>query len=97
MVEFETQLSGYYHIIYTDFYKNNGQFEIHDATNSRRLFTTSIGNQLNWAPLTINAVIQIELDDDFGQTEIILELKTTNTAILDGDGYSTFYIKYLHP
>ena len=94
--QFEIQLSGYYHIIYTDFYKNTGKFRIRDGTNSGVLFTTGLNPQTKWTPLTINAIIKIEIKADFGQTEITLGLETTNTTVLDGAGYSTFYIKYLH-
>ena len=31
--KFRILLDGHYHIIYTDFYKNTGQFKVHDFTN----------------------------------------------------------------
>ena len=81
------QLNGYYHIIYTDFYKNTGKFRIRDKTHSVVLFTTGLNPQTKWTPLTINAIIKIEIKADFGQTEITLGLETTNKAVLDGAGY----------
>ena len=90
------RLDGSYHIIYTDFYKKkSGQFIIHGDTNGNGLFVTSLDNQSDWAPITINAVIRITVDNGFGHAEIKLYIQTTDNAILDGAGYSTFYIKYL--
>ena len=88
-------LSGNYQIIYTDSYKNGGSFVIHDNTNGIDLFVVGLNNKLGWTPITINAVIPINVDNSFNHADIQLMIRTTNNAILDGSGKSTFYIKYL--
>ena len=88
-------LSGNYHIIYTDSYKNGGSFVIHDDTNGIDLFVVGLNNKLGWTPITINAVIPINVDNGFNHADIQLMIRTTNNAILDGSGKSTFHIKYL--
>ena len=89
-------LDGHYQIIYTDFYKKSGQFIIHDDTNGNDLFVTSLDNQSDWSPITINTVIPITVDNGFNYARIKMYIKTTNNAEFDGAGYSTFYIKYLN-
>ena len=88
-------LSGNYQIIYTDSYKNGGSFVIHDNTNGIDLFVVGLNNKLGWTPITINAVIPINVDNGFNHADIQLMIRTTNNAILDGSGKSTFHIKYL--
>ena len=94
--KFRILLDGHYHIIYTDFYQKNGQFIIHDNTNGNDLFVLNLDDQSNWTPITINAVVSINVDNGFNHADLKLYIKTNNNAILDGAGYSTFYIKYLH-
>ena len=89
-------LDGHYQIIYTDFYKKSGQFVIHDATNGNELFVLKLDNQSDWSPITINAIVPINVDNGFGHADIQMWITTENNAVLDGAGYSTFYIKYLH-
>ena len=93
--KFRILLDGYYHIIYSDFYKNSGQFVIFDNTNGNNLFVSKLDDQSNWTPITINAIIPITVDNGYNYAD--LNLKLNGTAIFDGDGYSTFYIRYLHP
>ena len=93
---------GYYQIIYTDFYKstNNVQFVIHDETNGNDLFVIKLSSQSDWSPITINAIVPINVDNGFGHAEIKMFTRsrtgTKNRAILGGAGFSIFYIKYLH-
>ena len=89
-------LDGHYQIIYTDFYKKSGQFVIHDATNGNELFVIKLDNQTDWSSITINAIVPITVDNGFGNADIQMWIITTDNAILDGAGYSSFYIKYLH-
>ena len=89
-------LDGHYQIIYTDFLRRGGQFIIHDDTNGNDLFVINLRSQSRWPPITINTVIPITVDNGFGYAKIKMYIKTTNNAILDGAGHSTFYIKYLH-
>lgn len=89
-------LSGQYHIIYTDFYSGGGSFIIYDDTNSYNLFNLNLDNQKIWAPITINAIVTIQADNGFGHADIKLYL-SDDPSLLDGAGYSTFYIKYLGP
>ena len=95
--KFRILLDGHYHIIYTDFYKNNGQFRIHDHTNGNDLFVINLDNQSNWTPITINTIIPITVDNGFNHADIQFKFKISDNAIFDGAGYSTFYIRYLHP
>ena len=88
-------LSGNYHIIYTDSYKNGGTFVIHDDTNGIDLFGFSLFGGFGWTPITINAVIPINVDNGFNHADIQLMIRTVNNAVLYGSGKSTFYIKYL--
>ena len=86
-------LSGYYHIIYTDYYKikvtSNASFIIWDLSNGKVLFSTTFNHKTDFTPITINAVINIQANATIG-----LHLTPAN-AILDGGEYSTFFIKYL--
>ena len=91
--KFRILTDGHYQIIYTDFYKNNGKFKIHDETNGNDLFVLDIDPQSSWTRITINAIIPITVDNGFNHSDISLKLEST--AIFDGAGYSTFYIKYL--
>ena len=68
-------LSGYYHIIYTDFYKGSGTFKIVYLTWSgldkpADLFTLHLDTQSSWTPITINIIKKIEIRKDFQRTEI---------------------------
>ena len=89
--------SGHYHIIYTDFYKNHGQIEIYDDTNSVSLFVLHTDNKDSWTPIIINAVVPIQTHDGFGHADIKLQFSSSSTGIFDGTNYSTFYIKYMGP
>ena len=88
---------GHYQIIYQDFYKENGTFIIHDDTNGNDLFTLNLNTQSDWVPITINTIIPITVDNGFNYARIKMYIKTSYGAVLDGAGYSTFYIIYLHP
>ena len=52
--------------------------------------------QSDWTPVTINAVVPINVDNGFDYVEIQLKFGDSDDAIFDGAGYSTFYIKYLY-
>ena len=95
--KFRILLDGHYHIIYTDFYKNGGQFKVHDSTNGNDLFVMNLDNQSDWTPITINAIVPITVDNGLNHADIQLKSRVSDDAIFDGDGYSTFYIRYLHP
>ena len=93
---FRILLDGYYHIIYTDFYKSNGQFQVHDITNENDLFVMNLSNQSNWTPITINAIVSITVDNGFNHADIQLKFGVFDDALFNGSGYSSFYIRYLH-
>ena len=93
---FRILLDGYYHIIYTDFYKSNGQFQVHDITNGNDLFVMNLSNQSNWTPITINAIVPITVDNGFNHADIQLKFGVFDDALFNGSGYSSFYIRYLH-
>ena len=89
-------LNGYYHIIYTDYYKGNGAFKImydHDpgVGISQELFTLNFIEQPDWMHFTINAIIKIEF------TSQITFAFHSGTGRLHGTGNSSFYIQYMHP
>ena len=84
------KLSGYYHIIYTDYYKGDtGIFRIHRNTTS--IYTLTVDAKSDWTQLTINIVHEFE-SGDYLQFDF-----NNNKSKLYGVGRSTFYIKYLHP
>ena len=93
---FRILLDGYYHIIYTDFYKNNGQFQVHDITNGNDLFVMNLSKQSNWTPITINAIVPITVNNGFKHADIQLKFGVFDDALFNGSGYSSFYIRYLH-
>ena len=93
---FRILLDGYYHIIYTDFYKSNGQFQVHDITNGNDLFVMNLSKQSNWTPITINAIVPSTVDNGFKHADIQLKFGVFDDALFNGSGYSSFYIRYLH-
>ena len=92
-------LDGYYHIIYTDFYKGSGTSKItHDVYSGLDkpddVFTLSLNNQSDWTPITINTIKKIEKQ---GYPYIKLKFRFYGVnPKLNGNGFSTFYIRYLH-
>ena len=83
------KLSGYYHIIYTDYYKGDTSiFRIHRNTTS--IYTLTVDAKSDWTQLTINIVYEFE-SGDYLQFDF-----NNNKSKLYGVGRSTFYIKYLH-
>ena len=93
-------LSGHYHVIYTDFYQNSGQFKIHDITNGVDsgfdLFITDLIKQTNWTPITINTIISVNVSNNIGHVDFQFKSGVFDDAIFKGAGYSSFYIKFLH-
>ena len=94
-------LSGYYHIIYTDYYKKagnvSGYFTVkYDEPISNKpsdpIFKLDLIHEIDWTPLTINVIKKIEIKPSSSNSSIIL----TSNVLLYGKGYSTFYIKFLH-
>ena len=92
---FRILLSGYYHVIYVDKHKDAKGFQIDDRTNGTTLFTTKLDYTDDFTPFTINTVINVQTHNGFGHSDIRLRT-ITDTSILKGKGYNTFYIKYLH-
>ena len=88
-------LTGYYHIIYTDNYKGSGKLFIQDTTAGNELFSTHLNSKSDFTPITINTVIEIVNDGSFSPYNTVHI--ATQSAILDGQNYSTLYIKYLNP
>ena len=97
--EMSIYVSGHYQIIYTDFYKNSGTFKILDTKNGvdgTELFSLELDQQSEWTPITINTVISINANNFLGYADIKLYISSkNNVGIFDGDGFSTFFIKYL--
>ena len=96
-------LSGYYHVIYTDFYIGSGKFTIQytvwpGLNRPDDLFTLSLHKQSDWTPITINIIKKIDiLSGGKGYSDIAFKIKSgSGNATFYGSGYSTFYIKYLH-
>ena len=88
--------SGYYQLIYTDFYKNSGTIVLYDETNNKDLVRMGIDFKSAFSFVSLHAIFQISLNDKQDHNEISIFIETTNGAIFDGAGYSTFYIRYLH-
>ena len=84
------QIDGFYHILYTDYYKGvNDVFRI--TKNTTNIFIINLYHKSDWTPFILNTVIEAHAGDYF-QFSI-----RANRTIFKGNGYSTFYIKYLHP
>ena len=84
---------GYYHIIYTDYYKNGGDFKIYHGWD-KVLFDTNLNSKSNWTPFTINAVIRIKFPD--GRNSAHISMKSDDKdLIFDGINNSSFFIEYL--
>ena len=93
-------LSGKYHVSYTDSYKNAGQFQIYDDTNSVYPFVIYLSNAQQFKEFAISAVINIQTNNGYGYSDTKLRVVKVNSKdpnpILAGARKSTFYIKYLH-
>ena len=93
-------ISGKYLVSYTDSYKNAGQFQIYDDTNSVYLFVIYLSNTQQFTEFAISAVINIQTNNGFGHSDIMLRMVKVNSKdpnpLLAGAKKSTFYIKYLH-
>ena len=84
---------GYYHIIYTDYYKNGGTFKIYQG-GSKVLFDTFLNSKSTWTPFTINAVIRIKFDS--GRNSAHISMKSDDKDIMfDGINNSSFFIEYI--
>ena len=84
---------GYYHIIYTDYYKNGGTFKIYQGS-SKVLFDTNLNSKSDWTPFTINAVIRIKFDS--GRNSAHIRMKSDDKDIMfDGINNSSFFIEYI--
>ena len=82
------QLNGYYHIIFTDYYKGNtNKFRI--ISNTTPIFIKEFDSKSDWTPLFINTVCHFN-SGDYIQIDF-----RTNSSRLRGIKHSTFYIKYL--
>ena len=97
---FVIKLSGYYHLIYCDFYKGSGTFKIiHQLFLMDRpppIYTLGLNKKSDWTPITINAIIKVDIIK-LNRAEIVFYFDSDDNGILDGGEYSSFYIKYLHP
>ena len=93
-------LSGKYLVSYTDSYKNAGQFQIYDDTNSVYPFVIYLSNTQKFTEFAISAVINIQTNNGYGYSDIKLRIAKVNSKdpnpLLAGANKSTFYIKYLH-
>ena len=93
-------LSGKYLVSYTDSYKNAGQFQIYDDTNSVYPFVIYLSNTQQFTEFAISAVINIQTNNGYGYSDIKLRIVKVNSKdpnpLLAGARKSTFYIKYLH-
>ena len=94
-------LSGKYYVSYTDSYKNAGQFQIYDDTNSVYPFVIYLSNTRQFAEFAISPVIDIQTHNGYGYSDIKLRVVKLNSKdpdpLLAGARKSAFYIKYLHP
>ena len=96
----QIKLSGYYHVIYTDFYKGKGTFQMKynnyiGLNIPSPLISINLINQNNWIPITINSIFHINKEIS-GDPATIICIGTNGNLIFKGIGYSSFYIKFLH-
>ena len=100
MDSFKLPLSGYYHIIYTDFYKGSGEFRIDWAgwlglDKPDPVYTLSLNHESNWTLLKIDIIKKLKFQSSHASFQFHIISKLAG-SILRGAGYSTFYIKYLN-
>ena len=96
---FIISLDGYYHVIYNDFYKGSGTFQItHDSPSGPVLHSIRLNIKSKFTPFTINSVFKIERQGN-NTTKLVFHITNVliSNTVLDGIGSSSFYIKYLHP
>ena len=96
---FIISLDGYYHVIYNDFYKGSGTFQItHDSPSGPVLHSIRLNIKSKFTPFTINSVFKIERQGN-NTTKLVFHITNVliSNSVLDGIGSSSFYIKYLHP
>ena len=102
---FIIQLLGYYQIIYNDYYNGNGIFKINKIFEDsdgyirrEEIYSISLHSQTNYTPITINTVININSFVNINKkySELNFKYMSSNGKLL-GAGYSSFYIRYLHP
>ena len=65
-------LSGKYLVSYTDSYKNAGQFQIYDDTNSVYPFVIYLSNTQQFTEFAISAVINIQTNNGYGHSSIVV-------------------------
>ena len=94
-INFQIGKNGHYHIIFTDSYKNSGTFAIYETNAKNTLFQLTIGNSSDWKPIIINAVIKVSIPQNYAYANLHFGFRLNDSAILDGVGYSTFFIKYI--
>ena len=93
--------SGFYQIIYNDTYSGHGIAVLYNETNNEDLVRQKMpyapfGNKIQY--FSFNTIFQINLKDGQGHNEISIFIEKISRAVqFYGKGYSTFYIKYLHP
>ena len=88
--------SGFYEIIYNDYYQKSGTIVLYDETNDTDLVRMGIDFKSDFSFVSFNAIFQISLNDKQDHNEISIFIETTNGGIFDGTNNGTFYIKYLH-
>ena len=72
-------LSVKYYVSYTDSYKNAGQFQIFDDTNSVYPFVIYLSNTQQFTEFAISAVINIQTHDGYGHSDIKLKVVKLNS------------------
>lgn len=93
-------LPGYYQVIYTDGGKNTDVLEMVEDVPSltpTSLFKIKLNSKTYFQTITINAVVKITVNEN----TLFLVIGASSSvagrvSMLDGIGYSSFYIKYLH-
>ena len=94
-LDFQIRKNGYYHIIYNDNYKNSGTLYIRETHIGKTLFEQSFNNSSDWIPITINALIRVSIPQGYIYANLHIGFGLNSSGILDGVGYSTFFIKYI--
>ena len=94
-IDFQIRRNGFYHIIYNDNYKNSGTLYVRETHSKKSLFQQSFNNSSAWIPITVNAVIRVAIPQGYGYANLHFGFGLNSSGILDGAGYSTFFIKYI--
>ena len=95
------KLSGFYQIIYCDYYKGKGTFKIKynlyaGLDPPPLIYSIDLIEKTEWSPITINIVKFIDISVYNNIEALLVIIGDSGNLIFRGSNHSSFYIKYLH-